>query len=223
MSVAEPVIAVRSPGVPSTLLGRRLARIGFGAVLALSPAVVLAGWVAGEGSAWGPAPLLALVWVCALCVGAVAGAFGRSRTALSLFDAHAFATTSYVVPAVGVAVAGPLSVHNLVGLPLWAVGMLFQDASLVQSFAFWVKLSLFGTVHVHIAFALAMAWGARQLAYGNLAARVRLWPAVLLSLVPGIVIVFPPFLVLGTGALVAEAFLAVGRTWHRDDLEASLC
>jgi hypothetical protein len=220
--VSLPVAAVRSPHVPSALLGRRLGRTAFGFVLALAPAIVFAGWAARDASPLRTAPLIALVWVAALVVGVVADRLGRSRAALSLFDVDAFGTASFVVPAVGVAVAGPLSLHACVGLPLWLLGVAVDDASLVNGFDFWVGLSLFGTVHVHLAFAIAMGFAARRLADGDVGVRVWVWPAVLLSVVPGIVLVFPPFLVLGTGVLIAEAFLAAGRAWLRDDREAAL-
>ncbi|MBM4279236.1 MAG: hypothetical protein FJ137_00255 [Deltaproteobacteria bacterium] len=217
MSVSLPVVALRAPGVSSALLGRRLARVGFGAVLALAPAIVAAGWLSRGESVLHTAPLIALVWVAAALVAVVAGRFGRSRAALAQFDAGAFAVASFVAPAVGVAVAGPLSLHASIGLPLWLLGVLTEDPSLVGSFDYWVGLSLWGTLHVHFAFAIAMALAARRLAAGDHATRVRVWPAVLLSVVPGILLIFPPFLVLGTGIILAEAFLAVARAWWRDD------
>jgi hypothetical protein len=221
VSVSLPVVALRSPGVSSSLLGRRLARVGFGAVLALAPVIVGAGWLSRGDSPWHAAPLLALVWLAAAVVGGVTGRFGRSPAALALFDAEAFAVASFVVPAVGVAVAGPLSLHATVGLPLWLLGLLTEEPSLLGGFDYWVGLSLWGTLHVHVAFAVAMGLAARRLAGGDRAARVRLWPAVLLSVVPGILLIFPPFLVLGTGLMLAEGFLACGRAWLDDDRAAA--
>lgn len=226
MVVSLPVVALRAPQLASALLGRRLSRIAFGVVLSLSPVIVLVAWHArGDADAYSvltTAPLIALVWAAALAMASVVGRLGRSRAALAVADSDAFATASYVVPAVGVALAGPLSVHAIFGLPLWALGVLTDDHGLVEGFDFWVGLSLWGTIHVHLAFAGAMAFAARKLAAGDVGARVLLWPSVLLSAFPGILLIFPPFLVLGTGAVVSQAFLAAGRAWQRGDLEASL-
>jgi hypothetical protein len=188
----------------------------------MSPVVVGAAWVVREESSLlTTAPLIALTWVAAFVVAAVVGRFGRSASALAFADADGFATASYVVPAIGVAVAGPLSLHALFGLPLWTLGVLTDDHSLVGAFDFWVGLSLFGTAHAHLAFAIAMGIAARKFAAGDVGASVRLWPAVVLSIVPGIVILFPPFLVLATGALVSQAFLAAARAWRLGDVEAA--
>lgn len=222
MSVSLPVVALRAPHVASALLGRRLARIGFGVVLALSPVVVATAWAMREDSSLlTTAPLIALVWLAAFAVAAVIGRFGRSAAALAFADAHDFAVASYVVPAIGVGVAGPLSLHALVGLPLWTLGVLTDDHTLVGAFDSWVGLSLFGTAHAHLAFVIAMGVAARRFAAGDVGASVRLWPAVVLSIMPGIVILFPPFLVLATGALVEQAFLAAARAWRQGDLEAA--
>jgi hypothetical protein len=220
--VSLPVAALRAPHLASDLLGRRLARVAFGIVLALAPVIVLVGWHARGTTPLTTAPLIALVWAAALAMGVAFGRVGRSRAALAVLDTDALATDSYVVPAVGVAFAGPLSVHAVFGLPVWAVGVLTDDHALVEGFDFWVGLSLYGTIHVHLAFAVAMAVAAGKLAAGDVGAEVRLWPAVLLSAFPGILLIFPPFLVLGTGAVVAQAFLAAARAWRRGDLEASL-
>ena len=222
MVVSLPVAPLRVPQLASALLGRRLARVAFGVVLALSPVIVLAGWQSRGASILTTAPLIAVVWAAALAVGLVFDRLGRSRAALGVVDTDAFATASYVVPAVGVALAGPLSLHAIFGLPVWALGVITDERSLIDGFDFWVGLSLWGTIHVHIAFAIAMGLAARRLAAGDLGAQVRLWPAVLLSVFPGILLVFPPFLVLGTGAVVSQAFLAAARAWQRGDLEASL-
>jgi hypothetical protein len=231
VTVSLPVVALRAPQLASALLGRRLARVAFGIVLSLSPVIVLAGWLArgrrdddgaGLASVLTTPPLIALVWISAFAMAVVVGRIGRSRAALAVADIDAFATASYVVPAVGVALAGPLSLHAVVGLPLWALGVLTGDPSLVGSFDFWVGLSLWGTVHVHVAFAVAMLLAARKVAAGDVGARVTLWPSVLLSAFPGLFMIFPPFLVLGTGAVVSKAFLAAARAWRHGDLEASL-
>jgi hypothetical protein len=221
VSVSLPVAALRAPLVDSTLLGRRLSRIGFGIVLALSPLIVWAGWAVRDASPLTTAPLILLVWLAAVVVGAAFGRFGRSQAALGVVDVDAFATASYVVPAVGVAVAGPLSSHLFFGLPLWTLGVLTDDAVLVGSFDYWVGLSLFGTIHAHLAFAVAMAIAARKFAAGDVGVQVRLWPAVLMSVVPGIFLLFPPFLVLGTGVLVSQLFLVAARAWRRGDLAAA--
>jgi hypothetical protein len=219
-----PVEPLRAPSVPSALLGRRLGRVGTGAVLVLSPAIVamqcaaISATTVRSETAWGTVPLIAIVWIAALGTGALAARFGRSPAALELFDARSFSVASFVVPAVGVALAGPLTLHALFGAPFWLAGVVTGDPSQIHFFDAWVALSLVGTIHVHIAFAVAMAIAAAKLAV-SAPAEVALWPSVLVSVVPGLLLIFPPFVVWVTGVIVSQAFLRAAARWRAGDAE----
>lgn len=227
-SVAAPsssfAATARQP-VGSSLLAERLARVAGGTVLALGPVLVVAQYVVvhfvleRRDSILKTAPLLAALWVFAFVAAAAARRFGRSVVARGIFDDDAFAVASYVVPAVGVALIAPLSLQDLIGLPFWFGGVVTGNDDIVRAFDAWVMFALYGTLHVHVVFALAMGLAAWRFARGDDVKRVALWPAVLFSLVPGVILLFPPLLVWGTGVLVSKIFLARARTWRADDAQ----
>ncbi len=196
----------------------RVARVVGGGVLAVGPVLVGAQLLAADAAGGSAAqvstvPALLLVWLAALVSGRLAFAFARSAAADRVFSVDALPVASFVVPAVGVALVAPLSLHGVVGAVLWAVGALTGNDDLTHAFDYWVVLSLWGTVHVHVAFAFAMALAARRAADGD-DDRVTLWPAVLLSLVPGLILVFPPLLVWGTGYAVSRSFMLRAARWR---------
>jgi hypothetical protein len=162
------------------------------------------------------APLIALLWIAALLAFRLARRFGRSNTALAFFDDDAFAVSSFVVPAIGLGLVGPLSLHAIVGLPVWFFGVVTGTSS-VDAFDGYVIFALFGTVHVHLLFTLFLAFAARQAAIGEAPARIPLWPAVLASLVPGLIILFPPVLVYITGYALSRSYLRRAAHWFDDD------
>lgn len=238
-SVSQPVSAgVVDDDTASPLLGRRLARVAAGGVLALGPGLVLVQRVVLHelqlrDAAFSLIPLIALLWVAAGVAFVVAGRFGRSAAALSVFDADGFARASFAVPALGVALAGPLSLHALVGVPVWLAGVALGDHGMTgatlyevvtaaaEAFDEWVSLALVGTVHVHIAFAIALMLGAFQVASGVVVRKIELWPSVVLSFVPGIIILFPPVVVWVTGLLLSRLFLRRAARWFVDDSAVS--
>ncbi len=218
--VSQPVAGLRPPPPSSVVLGRRLARLGFGIALVASPAVWVSAWMGStiERSPWALASIV-WVWLGALGTAFVVGRVGRSRLALRLMDVDSVATTSTVVCAIGVAVIGPLTLHALVASPIWVSSALTGASSVMEGFDDWVCLSVVGTMHVHLAFAVALARAARRIAAGERGVKVTLWPAVVLSCVPGVLILFPPLVVWITGFVVATVFVKAAELWHEKDRE----
>jgi hypothetical protein len=227
--VALPVAPLRSTSsATQQLLARRFGRVVGGGVLALAPVIVLGQRIAtaalheadaGDGVAnpWSAGLLLLLLWPAAFVAAAAARRLVSSSWGAVWFDADAFTDAGVVVPAVGVAIAGPLSLHALVAAPWWLVATACGDDTVARSFEAWIALSLVGTTHVHVAFALLLGTAAARLAQGDDVRRVTLWPVVLIACVPGLVLVFPPVLVWITGLAVSQAFLRVARRWVADD------
>lgn len=207
--------------VDGRLLSRRLGRVMGGTVLALGPALIFAQYAIvhghGERSFINLVPLFALLWVSAGVAAWAGRVFGASNAARAVFADDAFAVASYVVPAVGVAVAAPLSLQAVVGAPFWLVGAVSGDFGLAESFDGWVAFALSGTVHVHVAFAVVLGLAAARVARGDVDARASLTVPVLLSFFPGAILLFPPVLVWITGAILRRWFLGRARQWKRDD------
>jgi len=210
-------VGIMAEAPPSKQLGRRLARVVFGGSLIAVPPLLWAGWIMVRGA--DPASRevphnlallnLAVVWLVAAVAAVVASRAARLSVVRGTFGDDAFATASIVVPAVGVALVVPISLQAVVGAPLaLAAGANFDR---------WMGFALGGTALAHVAFALAMGWSALKVARGHDVHRVALWPAVVLSLFPGIIIVFPPVLVWVTGLMVSQGFLHQARRWLADD------
>jgi hypothetical protein len=218
--VSQPVAGLRAPPPSSALLGRLLARLACGIALVGSPIVLLSAWMGStmERSPWALASIV-WVWLGALISAFIVGRIGRSHLALRLIDVDSVATTSTVVCAFGVAVAGPLTLHALITSPIWIMSALTGASSVMEGFNDWVCLSVVGTLHVHLAFAIALAQAARRIAAGERGVKVTLWPAVVLSCVPGVLIVFPPLVVWITGFVVATVFVKAAEAWHNKDRE----
>ena len=121
-----------------------------------------------------------------------------------------FAVSSYVMPALALSLVGPLSLHALVVAPLAVSGIAADSDS-------WFGLAIAGTVHVHLAFAIAMGVAAWRVARGQAVSSVALYPAVLLSFIPGALLVFPPVLVWVCGFIVSRAFLRRARRWYAQE------
>lgn len=211
----EPV-AVQSSPPPSQRLDRRAARVGFGQGL-LVGAVAAAGWFWMVEAQPGPMqPNIAWSGIVVAWAWALLGAgLGRLIVAVPMvrraLGDDGLARASFVVPAVGLAVMAPISLQAVIGaLPVL----------LGANFDAWAVFAVMGTVHVHIAFAIAMGAMAWRLSLGHPTATAALWPAVLLSLMPGGLIVFPPLLVWFTGVAVSRTFATRARQWFLDDERA---
>ena len=235
--VASSVVSVRSDPVSSpaavahlevagSALPGRLGRVMGGGVLLLGPVIVIAQYSVvkhlDRDSGVNLAPLLGLLWVAAVAARQLGVWMGRRRDARGGGDNDALARASFVVPALGLAVSGPLSLHAVVGLPVWFVGVVSDDRGLIRAFDEWVGLCLVGTVHVHLAFAVAMAFAASRVVGGEDVRSVTLWPAVALSCIPGIILIFPPVLVFVCGLIISQLFLRLARKWRRRDDAAAV-
>lgn len=209
-------VGVMAEAPASRRLERRLARVVFGGSLIALPVLLAAGWsvVARAQSEAHDVPNnlallnLAVVWLGAVFAAVVAGRAARLSVVRGIFGDDAFATASIVVPAVAVALVLPISLQAAVGGPLALLAGLNFDS--------WMGFALGGTALSHVAFAVAMGWSALKLARGHDVRAVPLWPAVLLSLFPGLMILFPPFLVWGTGAAISQGFLLAAHRWLAD-------
>jgi len=216
MAIRAPIptesVAILATPPPSRRLVRRAMRVGLGQGLIVGAVVAVAGWLfasdldevpenvffAGIVGAWVWSGLGALLGRAAVAIPAVRRALGDDG----------LTRAGFVVPAVGLALVAPISLQALVGV----VPVLFG-----ADFDAWAVFAVMGTAHVHIAFAIAMGVLGWRLSRGEVATQATLWPAVLLSLVPGVLIVFPPLLVWGTGLVVSRAFAAEARRWFLDD------
>lgn len=221
VSVCEPCSGGGIGPGGSELLGRRLGRVAAGGVLLLGPVLLplqfLVLFSAGTQRVLSIAPLLALLWLCAATVFFLARRFGRSNAALAFFDGDAFGRASFLVPALGVALVGPLSLHAVIGFPVWIVDVVTGSVYGTTIFNHYVSLALLGTSHVHLIFAAGLGWAALAAARGDAAVSMALWPSVVASLVPGLIVLFPPVLVWLTGYAVSKMFLKRADQWFNDD------
>lgn len=218
-TVVQPAEAVSpsssptwSPPPPARLV-RRARRSGFGQGLVLGGVGTIAAWVLAE-MAPGRIPDnvafvgIGLTWLLAFALAAVAGVVVRSATAREVVGDDGLGRASFVLPALGLALVGPISLHALVGV---------VPAMLGANVDSWLVFAFGGTIHAHFVFALAMVSAAIHVADTGRAERIPLWPAVLMSLIPGAIIVFPPFLVWVCGLIVSRAFMARAVRWYRAD------
>ena len=224
LSVAQPSasptatqvtpVCVMAEAPPSDLLARRLSRVVFGSSLLMLPVLLTISWMLLGEPRFANVGLsgLAAVWLLSL-VGAGAGTrAGRLLPVRAVFGDDAFASASIVVPAVGLAAIAPISLQAAVGAPLALLAGADFDG--------WMAFAIGGTVHVHLAFAVSMGLAAMKLARGHDVRRVALWPAVVLSFIPGALIGFPPLLVWVSGWAISRGFLGLARGWIANDDDA---
>lgn len=183
----------------ASVVGRRAGRIAFGLVLILGMAAQVYGAVAmslacGTVKALPDSGLLlATTWGLALV------AYGLARlvvwVAAPAPRGDALLRKSLVVPAVGLALALPLSIH---GVAFLLVGADFRD---------WVGVSFAAVGLAHLVFALTFGIHAAQLARGEprmTIRRIYLW-SVCASLVPLGMFLLPEILTAITGLFVLPA------------------
>jgi hypothetical protein len=219
-AIPSAPVGIMAEAPPSRRFARRMSRVVFGGSLIALPPLLWAGWMmahsADPASRYVPHNLallnLAMVWLVAIAAAVVARQAARLSVVRGIFGDDAFATASIVVPAVGVALVVPISLQAVVGAPF----ALLAGAN----FDSWLGFALGGTALAHVAFAFAMGWSALKVARGHDVRRVVLWPAVVLSFLPGIIILFPPILVWVTGLVVSQGFLRRARRWLADDADA---
>jgi hypothetical protein len=205
---------------PPPRLVARARRAGFGQGLVMGALGTIVAWFVAEAAPGRIADNVAFIgigvsWLLALVMGAGAGAVVRHGLARRFFDDDDLARASFVLPALGLALLGPISLHALV---------LAVPAVLGENADEWLVFAFAGTLHAHVAFALSMVVEALHVADDGQRRKVVLWPAVLISFVPGALIVFPPVLVWVCGLIVSRAFMARAVRWYRadhDDVVAS--
>jgi hypothetical protein len=204
-SVWVPLEAGGPTASAASMLSRRAGRIAFGTVLILGMAAEVYGAVRGPGAwAWvsrsfahdevhgwtHSGPLLALTWLVALVAYAVVRLAVRAAAPPPRDDA--LLRESLVVPAVGIALALPLTIHGLFFL---LVGGDFGE---------WVAASVALVGLAHLVFALTFGMHAAQLARGEPRMTIRrvFWWSVCASLVPGALFLLPEILTAITGLFV---------------------
>jgi hypothetical protein len=174
----------------SQIFARRAGRIAFGLVLLVGVASLAAaawsGFFRAHSEGFGAVRLISLTWLIAILAGVVVRAIAarlRWRPA-----AEALFAESVMVPAAGIALLLPITLH----LPIVVL------AAGVSAFDFWVTASLWVTGAAHVVFAALCVLRARQLIAGRSALTPRaIYVATLLtSCVPfALLWAIPPLLV----------------------------
>jgi len=202
-----PWVAART--FENQMVARRLSRIAFGAVLIAGAVALVPAAMAGHGDT---PRVIVVTWIAA----AVAGWLARAHVPADP-NHDALGVASLVVPIVGLFLIGPLTLH----LPF----ALLLRTGVGTGFDHWVAMSFCLVGLAHLAGALSGAVRATQLARGKPAwspSRVFLI-TIIASLLPGAVLVVPPFLVAVTGLpflLVLHAMEPIARR-ERVALETS--
>ncbi|HLL22252.1 MAG TPA: hypothetical protein VK427_08975 [Kofleriaceae bacterium] len=185
---------------------RALARCTFGVVL-ITGAVVLS-----VRAAWTPQPHVAAVllvtWAAAtllaIVVGACAGERHVTRRAM---------TASFVLPSVGIALLGPLTLH----LP-FALGD-------VRALDDWARVCALFAGPAHLVFTMLVGARAQQLVRRADAISLRriYWTTVAVSCVPfGLMLLIPPFVVMLTAAPMLLILDQIERMIAREATSADL-
>ncbi len=147
--------------VRNRIFARRIARIAFGVVLlagalALVAAAASGSWERGRPPRLSAAQILGYTWFAATVA---AGAAYALAAALRLRLARdALFVPSLVVPAAGVALVLPITLHLLVALAIGSRSAAFDE---------WVEISLVVTGAAHLVFAALCMLRARRLAAGD--------------------------------------------------------
>lgn len=207
----------RTPIAPmmNQIFARRAGRIAFGLVLLVGVgSLAAAAWSGSVGShspaRWSAARLVGLTWLVAILTGAVVRAIAarlRWRPA-----AEALFAESVMVPAAGIALLLPITLHLPVVVVVASAG----------TFDFWVTASLWITGAAHVVFAGLCVLRARQLVAGRIAITPRaIYVATLLtSCVPFVLLwAIPPLLVAVTALPFVPMLHAMQRLVDRERAE----
>ena len=178
----------------NALVARRLGWIVFGAVLLAGTAYLITaiwfGWTHRMAARVGADRIIGTTWLIAAIAGFVTSRIAaRSQRA---WHPELLFAESLMVPAIGIAALGPITLHMAVVLPLWGS----------KAFDMWVLESLVITGLAHVVFAAASARRARDLVAGRPARSPRsvYLATVFASCVPFVVLLgIPPILVAITG------------------------
>lgn len=199
----------------------RASRLAFGAVMiggvlvlakntyafAHDERVFDASWVprAGYWPAW---QVIVGTWLAAI-VAAIPGLLVRDR-------GDRWRTASYVVPAVGVALMLPLTIHMPVILKM-------QGArGFASSFDEWVEYSGIFVLLAHVTFAAMVGARARAIVEGREPAQVHTIYGVTVAMacVPGLIVVLPPLITAATGIPILPLLYLMERWGKRAREEA---
>jgi hypothetical protein len=169
------------------VVARRASRIAFGGVLIVGAAVLITSTFCGDTN---ELAILGQTWLSALAAAAVVRVTMARRP-----DRDGLASPGLVVPAVGLALLGPLSVHALVFLAT------SSPREAARPFHEWVAMSVALTALAHGAFAVLSARRALALVRGRPAMSAgKIWGWVVgVSCVPSVIVVIPPLIVGVTG------------------------
>lgn len=210
--------------MPTSLLARRAARIAFGLVLVLGMLVLVAfalhyGFRRMPIHAW---QILLGTWLAAFATAALVRMLARGITPgePNELAEHRQRVAALAVPAVGIALIAPLTVHAIVYL-LGNVAETGTWGGLERArdgFDEWVVLSLLLTGPAHITFATLAGRRAAQLARGAIEVSVRrIYIATLIAAcIPGIVLLLPPVVVALTGLPMLPLLYWMPRIAERD-------
>ena len=169
--------------VHDRVIVRRKSRIAFGAVLIAGAITLVASSLRGRH---GAEQIVVVTWCVALAAGWATRVFATEGP-----DRDRLGVAGLVVPIVGIALIGPITVH----MPFALIGG-------SRAFDEWVVLSTWFTIPAHLAFAYASARRAAQLACGQRAwtPRTVYLITVIVSCVPFVLaLALPPILVALTG------------------------
>lgn len=181
--MAAAVARWRRVGGHGRVIVRRRSRIAFGTVLIAGAITLFASALSGQGDA---ALIVVVTWCAALAAGWAPRVFAAEGPDCDRLD-----VAGLVVPMVGIALLGPISVH----LPFALLGG-------TRAFDEWVVMCLLCTGPAHLAFAYAGTRRAVQLARAKPAwsPRTVYLITVVVSCVPFVLMfAIPPILVALTG------------------------
>ncbi len=205
-------------------LARRAGRIAFGVVLALGM-LVLAVFAIRCGFRTMP------IHAWQLLLGTWLAAFGAAALVRTLTDVAApprptaldedrHRVAAFVVPAVGLALIAPLTVHLLVVVLLQLDHAMTWHAlrRALERFDDWAVLSLALTGPAHATFALLVGRRATQLARDQIPTSVEAIyvASTIAACVPGIVVLLPPVIVALTGLPLLPFLHGMRRVAERD-------
>ena len=181
---------------PAEQFGRAVGRIVFGLVL-LGGAWILVERIA-ERSDPRAAAVIAASWTLAFLAGSTARLLTSALATRP--NPLAWRAVSFAVPAVGIALLLPLTLHLPVALAI-GVGL--------EGFDTWAKLSLWVSAPAHVVFAVLAAMRAVQLARGTRA--ITTWrvyvTTLIVSCIPYAIFYFVPVLVVGFTGLAIVPLL----------------
>jgi hypothetical protein len=200
-------MAREAPMISSAEAARAVGRTVFGATLLTGTAVLVARLLTMRVP--GAFETIALTWLAAIALGLAAKRLAKNsapqvRDPVRRFDA------SFALPAAGIALVLPLTIHVVVASAIGVTARDFDD---------WARVSVAITGFAHITFALLAAIRANQLATERIA--IGSWRiyflTVFVSCIPfGVLFMIPPLVVGVTGLAIVPMLERMPRWIARD-------